>query len=261
MSILGMLYPFYVAGMFAKDGYERSKMNEQSLSDARRDRCETYLFKTSSGWEQRLTSNNHRSESRMLTNGDRVLYDIDSKVVVRNYSAEQRAENSYINEAKKKEAENEGKTVYLVDRDGHENFYIYDPQSRRSVCDVYGMRYKDFKTGQIYVIRCVNDKKSYGPYVYYYMNVSTGMFVRKTDGQIEIDKKFLKKNEITRDEYYTNRGEHIPTVDELNRIQLQKKPYMYQSLISQRDFWLNENICTYRDGERGGDVNPFRYGV
>lgn len=56
--------------------------------------------------------------------------------------------------------------------------------------DRAGKRFKDMKTGRIYLIRCVNFK-------YYYVDFETGEIVRKTDYQQKKDDAKINKRDAT----------------------------------------------------------------
>ena len=118
-----------------------------------------------------------------MRNGDYVLIDAHSRVI-KNYTEEkrQKALSERIAIASKN-----GSTVYAISEDRHERDWY---------CK--GTRYKDFKTGEIYVVRQINGR-------YYYLNLSNGMIVRRTDWQRQEDEK-NKDNEIyqmyERDVYY-----------------------------------------------------------
>ena len=120
----------------------------------------------------RLLSNNKLVFYTYDKNGDYILKDIDGHIY-RNFSKEQREKE--FNE-RKEEAIKNGATTYCIDDDPHRNDWT---------CK--GKRFRDFKTGDIYIIRSLNCK-------YYYMDISTGLIVRKTDWQRKRDEEYLRKN-------------------------------------------------------------------
>lgn len=130
---------------------------------------------------KRILIDNNKWVCSAIRNGDRVLEDVKTRQVYRNFSEEQR-ERSEIE--RKQEAIKNNKTVYL---------YQYNKDVPHS--DLWkGDRYKDIKTGEIYVIRKRHVDLYHGiGEVLLYLNISTGKFVRKADEQIERDKKWINK--------------------------------------------------------------------
>lgn len=100
-------------------------------------------------------------------NGDYVLKNIHG-YIYKNFSQE-------IREKELRErillAKKNNETTYAIDSNNHD---------REWICK--GRRFKDFKTGEIYIIRYIN-------YKYYYMRISDAMLIRKTDWQIAYEEK------------------------------------------------------------------------
>lgn len=115
----------------------------------------------------RLISNDELVFYTHDKNGDYILEDVSGHVY-KNFSKEQREKEFHerINLASKN-----NETTYCIDDNDH---------SKDWVCK--GKRFKDFNTGNVYVIRQIK-------YKYYYMDISNGFIVRKTDWQIERDEK------------------------------------------------------------------------
>lgn len=99
---------------------------------------------------------------------DDVLKQVGTNNIIRNYSAEKRN----IEESNRKsKAILDGKTTYRLGtvRDNYNQ------------SEIRGYRYKDIITGSTYVIRSLNG-------VNFYMDISSGQFIRETDGEIERNK-------------------------------------------------------------------------
>lgn len=111
----------------------------------------------------RLVSNNKLVFYTHDKNGDYILEDIGG-YVYKNFSEEERQEQKNINVDT---AIKNGKSTYCEDENEHKKDWY---------CK--GRRFIDLKTGERYVIRCIQGK-------YYYMDISTGLLVRKTDKQLE----------------------------------------------------------------------------
>lgn len=142
-------------------------------------------------------------------NGDSVLENAEG-YVYRNFSEEKRTNDLY---NKKTDASKNKETTYCIDDDNHKKDWM---------CK--GKRFKDFKTGDIYVIRYIN-------YKYYYLNVSDGTLVRKTDWQIKQDE--IKKDVKT----YLNDNLDI---EEFNR----KQKSIHDKQMLFRNFEYN-SFCDY----------------
>ena len=113
----------------------------------------------------RLLSDNRLVIYTCDKNGDYILKETGGKLI-KNFSAEERKtrERKVIEEARRCR-----NTTYCIDENNHKQEFGY-----------HGKRFKDFKTGEVYVVRCIRNK-------YYYMNIATGFLVRKTDWQVKRD--------------------------------------------------------------------------
>lgn len=221
MGAFGLIYALIVGGAYLVESIEKSKSSEESRNYAIKNNYPTYLHETSRGREERLVSNGHPSGSYMLENGDHVLIDKKTGQVVRNYSADRRSYYQQKNIQKAKEA---GNSVYLYDEDRHRDMdFVYDGKNNSHLLhQLYGCRYKDFNTGRLYVVRSV-----YGPngYVYFYMDAVTRRYVRKTDGQLEKERKYKERYNINYDADCRLKGKPNPTVEDANaqlQLDLQK---------------------------------------
>lgn len=108
---------------------------------------------------------------------DKVLKYVDTDEVIINFSKEdrERTEAYYYNEAKKL-----NRTAYRIG--GKLDNYCNAGEGKAK-----GYRYKDISTGAIYVVREFNG-------IRFYMDIKTGILVRKTDGQIKLEKEKESKN-------------------------------------------------------------------
>jgi len=95
------------------------------------------------------------------SNGEYILEDINGNLI-KNFSKEN--EDKSLNELKEISIFAQNST-YCIDKNTHK----YDRIKK-------GKRFKDFETGEIYIVRCIN-------YKYYFMNINTGLLVRETDWQ------------------------------------------------------------------------------
>ena len=111
-------------------------------------------------------------------NGHTVLKDVMTDEVYRDYTAENEL---YRRSAARIKALQTDKTVYVYMQS--KDVPKYNPWK--------GTRYKDLKTGDIYVKR--RELIGFDDYCDFYVNISTGMYVRKTDEQKEKDKHWYKK--------------------------------------------------------------------
>lgn len=164
---------------------------------------------TDSKGRSRLLSNDKLVFYTKNKNGDYILED-ESGYVYKNFSEDERKEN--LNIQRQCALNNQDTTFCIDDNDRHEDW----------VCQ--GKRFQDLKTGEIYVIRCIN-------YKYYYMNILNGMLVRETDWQ-------KKKDELYNNvKWYSNYGVNIESFNE------KQKDVKNQSLLF-RDFEYSF-LCNY----------------
>lgn len=171
----------------------------------------------------KLTYIDTKGRSRLLSNDELVFYVYDKNgdyilenaagYVYRNFSKEERIRK--LNELKDSALKNKEST-YCIDDNNHKKDWI---------CK--GKRFKDFKTGDVYVVRWIN-------YKYYYMNISNGLLVRKTDWQIKQDK--LKINDET---YGLNKDVDIREFNK-KQINIQNKSLLY------RNFEYNSSCDRYK---------------
>lgn len=133
-----------------------------------------------------------KGRSRLISNDEIVFYTFKngeyvltnaSGCIYKNFSKEKKEKELY--KIKEKNLKNKEST-YCIDNNNHKKDWI---------CK--GKRFKDFITGDIYVIRYIN-------YKYYYLNTVDGTIVRKTDWQKEQDKKNIKsylQNDLNIEEF------------------------------------------------------------
>ena len=206
--MFGLIYTIFVSIGAIFHSSKENKENEKGKT----------LFKQPNN----LTYIDTKGRSRLLSNDEIVFYTHDkygdyvledeSGYVYENFSEEKRIKE--LNKRKEKALKN-AETTYCIDDNNH-----------RKDWTCKGKRFVDFKTGDIYVIRYIN-------YKYYYMNISNGMLVRKTDWQINQDE--LKKNIKT----YLNDNLNI---DDFNEKQIDVKN---ESLLF-RDFDYNSSCDRYK---------------
>lgn len=165
--MFGLIYSLFVSiGLIGHTAKEIQE-NEENKVKYRHPDGLTYV---DTKGRSRLVSNNEIVVYGMK-NGDYVLEKING-TVIKNYSKEQR--ESQI-ESNRQKAIINNETTYCIDENTHEKEWIKK-----------GKRFKDLKTGDIYIIRCIN-------YKYYYMRLNDGMLVRKTDYQIAYDERYEQK--------------------------------------------------------------------
>lgn len=141
-------------------------------------------YKNSNG----LTYIDTKGRSRLLSNDEIVFYTNDKNA---DYILEDANGNVYKNFSEEKRMKDyfERKKMALENR---ETTYCHDDNNHCKDWECKGKRFKDFETGEIYIIRCIN-------YKYYYMNISNGMIVRKTDWQIKQDEKMKNVKSYLKD--------------------------------------------------------------
>lgn len=180
-SMLGITYAIIVSiGSFFYT-VKNNNENEKNKEKYRHPNGMTYIDIKG---RSKLISNNELVFYTHDKNGDYILEDASGNVY-RNFSKEERKQR--LNE-RKKNSQNNNETTYCIDDDKHQNDWI---------CK--GKRFKDFQTGDIYVVRCIN-------YKYYYMNISNGMVVRKTDWQIKQEDKKTYLKDLDIDSFNRNQG-------------------------------------------------------
>lgn len=198
--MLGLIWAFISGIAVTKYKVEEGIDNYEKRTESLR-KGETYWYKNDGC--ARLHSNGHRVMTIHLDNHDFVLKDIDKHIVLRNYTLE-KAERFV--EQQKEWAKEEGKSTYCC---------WYDRFSRagdlyKKYCDkgIAGSRFKDFKTGEIYIIRKFSSYENpYGVDLYYYINIDTLEAVRPIDKDLN---KIKNKSILSLEEFIEkNRNEFI----------------------------------------------------
>lgn len=162
--MLGILYEIgrgiiWVIGL----GLEAHENNENK----EKFRHKNGLTYTDNKGRSRLLSNNHIAMYHTYYHGeyaDYVLEDIESNVIVKNFTEEQRKKEQ---EIALKKALDEHKTTVCLDSNNYKKHIISEKGFR-------GKRFKDLKTGEIYVIRKIKFR-------YYFMSIENGFIIRETD--------------------------------------------------------------------------------
>lgn len=176
MNIFGLIYTIIVSIGALFHIINENLENEENKEIYKHKDGMTYI---DTRGRSRLLSNNELVFYTYDKNGDYVLEDISGNIY-KNFSKEER-ENE-LNKRIKKALDN-SETTYCVDDDNHRKDWV---------CK--GKRFKDFQSGDVYVIRYIKHK-------YYYMDISNGMIVRKTDWQIRKDEDTDKNIKTYLDDY------------------------------------------------------------
>lgn len=168
VRIFGLIYTLVVSvGAFIHT-INRNRENEENKTLYKRPDGLTYLDVKG---QTRFLSNDEPA-FYFYRNGDYILEDMSGRIH-RNFSEEQRIEKR---NKRKQEALSKNESTYCVDDNDHRHDWY-----------CRGKRFKDFETGDVYVIRLIKFK-------YYYMNVANGMVVRETDYQKQLDERKRKNN-------------------------------------------------------------------
>ena len=187
----------------------RNKENEQNKKQFKHPDGLTYV---DTNGNSRFLSNNELA-FYTYKKGDYVVEDYKGNIY-KNFTEEKR--QSHFEELKNTAIRN-NETTYCIDDDNHKNDW-----------NCKGKRFKDFRTGDVYVIRCIKNS-------YYYLNIENGMIVRKTDWQLNRDKDM--KGSVM---YYDDI--HYVDIKELNnkRRNTQDKQEFYL------DYKYNANCDSYK---------------
>lgn len=183
--MFGLFYYIAVGLGLSLEKASDYKFSQEDRERARKKGQETYLDNRG---RRRLVSTNERVHETTLSNGDRVLKYYNKKDIIHNYSDEKYKKGM---EKNKREALQKGKSTYCITvcgvprADHTEVFYRNDNGYVRNPEEIRGYRFKDFKTGNIYVIRKVKGR-------YYFMDITNGHLVRETDYQKEETAKYDK---------------------------------------------------------------------
>lgn len=191
--MFGLFYTIAVGLGFAVEKGAEAIISQQKREEARQKGELTYYDDNN---KLRLVETNERVADTTLLNGDHVLkYDgCNRGRIIRNYSQEK---YEYEVERNRREAIKEGKSTYCitvssVPKMNHTRSQLMDDNDNYiDNTNRTGYRFKDFKTGDVYVIRKVRGR-------YYFMDVNTGYLVRETDYQ---KKETLRYTEDLRKDY------------------------------------------------------------
>lgn len=168
MGLFGLFYSAVVLGAYGASGVKSCVENSNRRQQAAAKGEEFYLDDKCC---LRLVSNDLKVMKSTLWDdcpqgqkGDRILRSVDDSRIIRNYTKEERDERE---EVRRNRAIRKGRTAYRLGlaKDDYVN------------TNMPGCRYKDLKTGAIYVVRMIDR-------VNFYMDIKTGEFVRETDGEI-----------------------------------------------------------------------------
>lgn len=180
-GLFGLIYTTCMlaikAGVSIKENYENEKYRQKAIKDKEQ------VYVDSKGnvcfakdGKKVMYSNEYLYGYNNPPN--KVLKYVDSEEIIRNFSQEDKDETEtyYFNEAKKL-----NRTAYRIGGK-------YDNYCNVGSSEPKGYRYKDINTGNIYVIREFNG-------IRFYMDIKNGFLIRKTDGQLEREKKHKKTKE------------------------------------------------------------------
>lgn len=160
--MFGLIYSLVVSAGCVLHKINENRENEENKIKFRHPNGLTYV---DTKGRSRLISNNEVVFYTHDRNGDYVLENMSGHVY-KNFSKEKR--DKELSERIIVASQN-NETTYAIDENKHEHDWFCKAR-----------RFKDFKTGDVYIIRRIN-------YKYYYMNIANGMVVRKTDWQIKYD--------------------------------------------------------------------------
>lgn len=178
--MFGLFYTIAVGLGFAVEKGAEAIISQKEREEARQKGKLTYRDDNN---KLRLVETNERVADTTLMNGDHVLkYDgCNRGRIIRNYTQEK---YEYELERNRREAIRKGKSTYCitvlgVPKANHTRSRLIDDNGNYiDNTNRLGYRFKDFKTGDVYVIRKIRDR-------YYFMDVNTGYLVRETDYQKE----------------------------------------------------------------------------
>lgn len=184
-GLFGFLYTAFTlgakAGMSIKENIENKNYRQEAIQKNEKVYIDSngYACSTKDG-RKVMYANEYLHGYNNLP--DKVLKYVDTDEIISNFSKEDReqTETYYYNEAVKL-----NRTAYRIGGK-------YDSYCNIGVGKPKGYRYKDIKTNAIYVVREFNSMK-------FYMDIKTGLLVRKTDGQLKLEKEKENKNYYTSD--------------------------------------------------------------
>ena len=171
---------FYTMAMGISSLFHNIKqdMEESVRKDKAKDSYDhTYYDKKG----KRILLDNNRWVCSAVRNGDRVLEDVETRQIYRNFSKEQRDDKCNKN---KKEAVQKGYRAYL----------FIDQKDRKDDYKWKGNLYKDLKTGDVYAIITRHITEYNEGIIDLYVNVETNEIIDKSDEQRYLfDIKWKKK--------------------------------------------------------------------
>jgi len=202
MGLFGIVYTAFVLGAKGYMGIKKSINDSNAREKAKNEGKEIYVGEDGIGRcvkDGRPVIHCYEYLNGYNEKPDRVLKYAGTNEIIRNFSEENRKQTQ---EQSYKIAKEKGYTVYRIGEKFDDHFH--------DKCR--GFRYKDIQTGKIYVIREVCGCK-------YYMDVKTGLLVRKTDGQIEKEKYNAENNPICHKLNQKRDEEHV--MENFNKKQLE----------------------------------------
>lgn len=191
--MFGLLYSLFVGGARVVKGIQDTIENEEFKQKYRHDDADTYYDNKMRLHDQK-TGHIVRYEKDLKT-GDVYVKDCINGQRLRNLT--QNAVESHYQEERKKFLEGKTARTYVqYGKDTHRN----------DKCR--GVRYKDLKTGRLYVVREISSyddilkKQIYPINVTFLMDIETGEFVRPVDLSLRLsDEKLKMEYDILKKEY------------------------------------------------------------
>lgn len=160
--MFGIFYMLFSGFMGTAGKVQRDVRDDNARYEARKNGQLTYHSHNG----ERLVSNN-RNVYVGTSYGDRVLKDLKTGYIYKNYDAEKRHE--VIQKARDK-----GKTVISVDYDEYNRYCKYDRDKVKRMA--VSPEYKDIETGRYYIDAYING-------IAFYMDIITGELIRPRDGE------------------------------------------------------------------------------
>lgn len=184
--MLGFLYSLFNIGAYGIGNFNRYCENQTERKNAIKNNKTYYI--DSKGAMRDVNNNHLLSQMHDYKTNDLILYDMDSKKVIKNYDQEKRDKekiiiNKEFNVLKEQYNNNSSRSTYILCSDS--------PNFKN-----HGIRYKDKKTNAIYLIRLIHG-------LHYYVDMSNGLIIRPIDSEKD-DFTMIKYNESKINELNNN---------------------------------------------------------
>lgn len=172
MGLFALFYTTFVLGVKGYKGIKDSIEDNSRRGEAEKGGKEVYIGTDGVGRnvkDGRKTMYCHQYLNGYNNKPDYVLKYVGTNEIIRNFSQEDREKTE---RESLQEANINGYTVHRIEEKFNDHFHD----------ECRGVRYKDIKTGAVYVLRRVNGKN-------FYMDINTGLLVRPTDKQLAFEKQ------------------------------------------------------------------------